>query len=227
MLGAAIAIGIAALVAVVLFVPRLIGGSGRTADAILAEPSTTRSGTPTPAPMAATAGGCWTAARVSVGCRATHRYEVMPGPIACTTKSMTEFLGGGFLVDVPIRVRVIEWPGGRCAVDLGRDVHGSARNVLHGPAPDWRTCYDSRTKTVVRCSQPHTGEYVGTGSIGPASPRQCAEATRKYINKPPGSYRDKLDVRPAGDKCLVSGRGDHLLTTTIHNLGVWPVPLTV
>lgn len=225
--GAAIAVGIAALVAVVLFVPRLVGGSGGGADAILAEPSLTASGTPTPAPMAATAGGCWTATRVGVDCRATHRYEVMQGRIACTTRAMTDYLGGRFRVDVPMRVRAVEWPGERCAVDLGRDVHGSARNVLHGPAADWRTCYDSRTKTVVRCSRPHTGEYVGTGSIGPAGQQRCAVAVRSYINKAPASYRDELDIRPAGDKCLVSARGGRLLTTTVHNLGVWPIPLAV
>ena len=219
----------------VLFVPRLISRPG----GIRAESATTQvptgavsaaaqSPSQTSSSPAVALDGCSTADRVGVDCRATHRYEALPAGSPCTMAAAMHYLGGRWLLDVPMTVRTMAWPGGRCVIDAGRDVHGSARGVMREPAADWRRCADTRRKIVVRCSQRHTSEFIGTGSTRRASPQQCATAARIYINKPPASYADKLSIAVLpGGLCLVSARGNHLLTTTIRNLGVWPVPLTV
>lgn len=214
---------IAALVAAVMIVPRILGNSQED----LGDGTTTATSSTPSAMRMAVAAGCSTADRIGVDCRGTHRYEVLPAGGDCTLRVAVTYLGGRWLVDVPMGVRVVDWAGGRCALDAGRNVHGSARDVLHEPGADWRRCADGRRKIVVRCSIPHTGEYVGTGSTGPATQKQCADAVRKYINKAPAGYLDKLEIKPLDVLCLVSARGDHLLTTTVRNLGVWPVPVTV
>lgn len=228
----AVTVVIGAVVAAVLFVPRLISRPGdHRSDAAF---DSSASFSPKP-PKASATDGCWTAAHTHVDCRATHRYEVLPAGGECTMAKAMRYLGGRWLVDVPMRVRVIGWAGGRCAIDAGRGVQGSARNVLREPAPEWRQCVDVRKRLVVRCSQPHTGEYIGSGRTGRATPQECAAAAKTYINKAPAQYAatlriDVLDLvsgAPVSQRCVVSARGGRLLTTTIRNLGVWPVPVTV
>ena len=200
-------------------------------------PQITTNGIPRSAATSTTAkaaDSCWTAARDPIDCRESHRYErVEPATDTCSRENVTSFLGGRWPVDVII-ARPTMWPGWPCMLDAGRDVRGSAKDVLLTSAGSWRKCYDGRRARTVGCSELHTGEYIGTGSLRRADPGDCAAAATAYMNQSltddigQDIEVDVLDVKtnqPIPERCLISARGNHQLTDTVRNLGVRPVPI--
>ncbi|GAB3936015.1 hypothetical protein GCM10029976_047180 [Kribbella albertanoniae] len=197
--------------------------------------STPRPSSPssTPVPSTAPEHGCWTSRRTAVDCREPHRYEEIPQSASCDHAAVIGFLGGQTGLDVTV-AKVAQSPAGRCAVDAGREVSGSARDALQGSSgAAWRRCVDRRVTKNVACSALHSGEYVATGSTRRASDAECQLAAARYLDQVPGALVEDLEVRvfavESGTKdlarCIIDARGNHLLTTSVRNLGTRPVPI--
>ncbi|GAA3574592.1 hypothetical protein GCM10022235_50260 [Kribbella ginsengisoli] len=197
-------------------------------------PGTPRLSTPTAAGTTPADGPrCWTVARVVIDCRETHRYEEIPTTAACDQAAVVGYLGGLATLDVLVAHAAVV-PGGGCSVDPGRDLSGSAKDVLRsGTAAAWRRCYDGAVHKNVACSVPHTGEYLATGSLRRASDDECQLAALAYLDQTPGNLSDDLVVRPLDVKtgtpdsarCSIDARGNHQLTGSVRSLGPRPVPL--
>ena len=176
---------------------------------------------------------CWTSSRVLVDCREAHRYEEILQSPTCNQAAVIDFLGGLTALDVSI-ARAATVRGGGCWIDAGRTVSGSARGVLQsGSASSWRRCVDRRTAKNVACSVLHSGEYLATGSPRKATDAECQLAAAKYMDQNPGNLIEDLMVQvldvssktsdPA--RCTILARGNHLLTTSVRDLGSRPVPI--
>ncbi|MFK4088453.1 hypothetical protein ACI2LF_30345 [Kribbella sp. NPDC020789] len=222
------------IVLVVSFVRWLIPDDPGTAEPPAVTVSTTSSTRPS-SPVSSTPveQGCWTAARTAVDCREPHRYEEIPQTPSCDHAAVIDFLGGQLALDVTV-AKVAQSPTGRCAVDAGRVVSGSARDALQSStSATWRRCVDRRVTKNVPCSALHSGEYVATGSTRRATDAECQLAAARYLDQVPGALVEDLEVRvfavPSGTKdtarCIIDARGNHLLTTTVRNLGTHPVPI--
>lgn len=196
--------------------------------------STSNTPRPTsPVPSTPAEQGCWTSGRTAVDCREPHRYEEIPQASSCDHAAVIGFLGGQAGLDITV-AKVAQSPAGRCSVDAGREVSGSARDALQGStSAAWRRCVDRRVTKNVPCSALHSGEYVATGSTRRASEAECQLAAARYLDQVPGALVEDLEVRvfavPSGTKdparCIIDARGNHLLTTTVRNLGPRPVPI--
>jgi len=193
-------------------------------------PASPKTGAPK---TAAAEPGCWTAARTAIDCREPHRYEEIPQAASCDQAAVIGFLGGQPGLDVTV-AKPANSPTGRCAVDAVREVSGSARDALQGSASaSWRRCVDRRVTKNVPCSALHSGEYVATGSTRRATDAECQQAAARYLDQVPGALVEDLEIRvfavPSGTKdparCIIDARGNHLLTTSVRNLGTRPVPI--
>jgi hypothetical protein len=203
----------------------------------ISTPSTSPPSSPasssTPVPPTAAELGCWTSARTAIDCREPHRYEEIPQASSCDHAAVIGFLGGQNGLDIVV-AKAAQSPTGRCSIDAGREVSGSARDALQGATGvAWRRCVDRRVTKNVPCSALHSGEYVATGSTRRASDAECQLAAARYLDQVPGALVDDLDVRvfavASGTKdparCIIEARGSHLLTTSVRNLGTRPVPI--
>jgi hypothetical protein len=202
-----------------------------TSGALLTSPPPASSSTS--ASPAAAGPGCWTSRRTAVDCRDQHRFEEIPQASSCDLTAVVDFLGGQPALDVTT-ARVAKSPSDGCAVDAGREVSGSVRDALRGEAgAGWRRCVDRRVTKNVACSALHSGEYVATGSARRATVAECQLAAAKYLDQVPGALVEDLDVRvfdiPGGTKdparCIIDARGNHILTTSVRDLGSRPVPI--
>lgn len=193
-------------------------------------PSTQPSSSPV---STATGPRCWTSTGGVVDCREVHRLEEIPQATGCDQATVIEFLGGLRSLDITV-ARAAKIPGGGCSVDAVRNVAGSARDALQGAdAAAWRRCSDRRTGKNVACSSLHSGEYLASGSPRRATAAECQVAAAKYLDQNPGNLLEDLEVRaltvatgtadPA--RCIIDARGNHLLTTSVRNLGSRPVPV--
>jgi hypothetical protein len=216
--------------------------SGRPSSSVsVPAPTGPSTGGPQPQPSTPTAAGttaaggprCWTAARAVIDCRETHRFEEIPPASTCDQAAVIGYLGGLATLDVLI-ARAAAVPGGGCSVDPGRDLRGSAKDVLRsGTAAAWRRCFDGTTHKNVPCSVPHTGEYLATGSLRRATDDECLLAAVTYLDQTPGNLSDDLAIHPLEVKsgtpdsarCTIDARGNHQLTTSVRNLGPGRVPL--
>ncbi|GAA1696799.1 hypothetical protein GCM10009745_48620 [Kribbella yunnanensis] len=194
-------------------------------------PPPASSSTPVSSPAAEP--GCWTSRRTAIDCREPHQYEEIPQAATCDYAAVIDFLGGQVGLDITV-AKVAQLSAGRCSVDAGREVSGSARDALQGPtSAGWRRCVDRRVTKNVPCSALHSGEYVGTGSLRRATDPECQLAAAKYLDQVPGALVEDLEVRvfavASGTKdparCIIDARGNHLLTTSVRNLGTRPVPI--
>ncbi|WP_405064417.1 hypothetical protein OG474_22935 [Kribbella sp. NBC_01505] len=194
------------------------------------------SSTPPPAPSStpvSSAPACWTSGGTAVDCREPHQYEEIPQAASCDLAAVIDFLGGQAGLDVVV-AKAAQSPAGRCSVDAGREVSDSARDALQGStSASWRRCVDRRVTKNVPCSDLHSGEYVATGSTRRASDSECQLAAARYLDQVPGALVEDLEVRvfavASGTKdparCIIDARGNHLLTTSVRNLGTRPVPI--
>ncbi|TDO35791.1 hypothetical protein EV643_12163 [Kribbella sp. VKM Ac-2527] len=107
-----------------------------------------------------------------------------------------DYVGGRAALDVTI-AKALKQPGGRCWLAAGRDVAGTAKDVLQGPdSANWRRCYDRRTGTNVSCGVLHSGEYLAAGNLLRATDVECQVAAATYLDQNPGNLLEDLEVRP-------------------------------
>ena len=151
----------------------------------------------------------------------------------CDQRMVIEYVGGNASLDVTI-AKAVKKPGGKCLLAADRDVTGSARDVLQGrDSANWRRCYDRRTGTNVSCGVLHSGEYLATGNLRRATDAECQVAAATYLDQNPGNLLEDLEVHPlpveSGNpdtaRCIINARGNHLLTTSVRDLGSRPVPI--
>ena len=169
-------------------------------------------------------------------CELGHRYEVVAIGEDCARDTLIRYLGGDPEVEV-LRVayeeRDIGGSGRRACIvdDPTSDLSAqSIRDVLKTPASDaWRLCQDSRLSLgEVSCAEPHTGEYVKPRSGIGAEPVDCVAAAERYMNASYKRVADELTIRTIrtaeGPDCVVAVLGNNVLTKSVRNLGVSPVP---
>ncbi|WP_375432843.1 hypothetical protein [uncultured Friedmanniella sp.] len=174
---------------------------------------------------------CLDQARRPVDCAQPHRFEVLTGP--CTTAAAVEYLGGAPGTDVPLFNPIVS--DSRCLLEAASNVEGTSRDAFLEPGADiWRRCVDDRRRSLVPCSANHSGEYAAAGPADDGNERDCPTAAADYLHQSLSEVDDQLKVTglkvlkesdPSDARCLIEIRGKQLLTKSIRNLGVGPVPL--
>ena len=172
---------------------------------------------------------CRTAADQPVDCREPHRYQTLPGN--CTLATMIDFMGGDVGREVPFAV-VREATGGGCIIDTRDEVEGTAADAFAQPTDDrWRRCVLG--DDLVRCDQPHEGEYVATGQAGKADLRECTSAADEYMGRGFDQVSellkvvviDEVEAEPESARCVIMVRGAQLMTSSVRALGQNRVPI--
>ena len=173
---------------------------------------------------------CLSSADQPVDCREPHRYQTLPGQ--CTLASLIDFMGGDVGREVPFPV-VRKTSGGGCVIDARADLEGSAANAFAQPTDDqWRRCVLG--DDLVRCDQPHEGEYVAAGKAGKADLSECTSAADDYMERDFDQVSDLLKVVVIGEveadpesaRCVIMVRSAaQLMTSSVRALGQNRVPI--
>jgi hypothetical protein len=100
----------------------------------------------------------------------------------------------------------------------------SNENVLLGRDGDiWRRCLDQR-RIEVSCSDLHVAEVIFVQEEG-NEPLNCKERADEYLGRPVEQEAENLRWVTQGTSCVIEVRGDHVLTSSIRNLGRGALPL--
>jgi hypothetical protein len=180
------------------------------------------------------AGTCLSSALQVVPCERQHAHEVV-NIGDCDEAALVEYLGGEPGLDVVfLSTSTLDIPGAAAAVCVVSDQEGlasvtSVQDVLmteRGSAFRW--CLDQR-QTDVPCSEPHVAEIVGAADADLEAEPDCKAAAETYMStvyeRVAQDLRVFADRRTDGIRCVVAARGRNLLTRSLRDLDVAPVPL--
>jgi hypothetical protein len=186
-------------------------------------------------------GDCLSESRQSVPCTAIHRFEVIATNAPdCNASAAISYLGGNRDLDV-LRAHYSLDASATCLVSNAddSDLVVSIKGILavsSGSAGDrFRLCRDDRTAaTDVGCNVPHTGEYVGAPAGTVPNQAGCESAAKAYLNLSINVVSDQLAVNALSTsnpddgrpRCVITVRGNQVLTASIRNLRTNALPLT-
>jgi hypothetical protein len=189
--------------------------------------------TPTPA----SAGECLDTGGTVVSCDRNHKYEVISNGGSCNLNALVTYLGGVPGLDTlatSIRAEQLNVTGNRlCVLALPASAPVfSVRHILDISQGDaWRRCLDNRFENrEVSCAESHTDEFVFSGVLAAGERLDCAARAANYLGADFSIYAQDLDLRSASQgsasQCLVSVRGNNLLTASVRRIGTNALPIT-
>lgn len=213
--------------------------SGAIASAIATSASVTSASASatTSAVSAWPVGGCLTAAHSPVSCDAPHVYEVIASKRSCRADDLISYLGGAAEMDIltpGIKLTDFSLAGwSYCLVTPPASLSsGTSRRILDGHRGDvWRRCLDSRFgNREVPCAEPHTAEFVFSGTLKATEHLDCAKRGSSYLGADLSLYTDDLEVETAtqetASECLLAVRGANTLTSSLRRIGTNALPLS-
>jgi hypothetical protein len=162
-------------------------------------------------------------------CDAPHAFEVVSRGESCPEDEVLAYLGGSPGQDV-LRPDLTFQPGApgteaACILQLPAGAEGmTAKDVLLGDQDDlWRRCLDELARDVP-CAESHRAEWVSDG-VEPGEAVDCTGRADVYLKTPFAQLSDDLELLQQGDGCLLSVRGDNLLTASLRRLGSAALPM--
>ena len=186
-------------------------------------------------------GACLSGSGIAVPCDAVHRFEVASeAGSPCMNSALISYLGGDPALDVILvnaETHVVSPNASACVLSSvdNHDRTGSVKDVLTTPDGDqWRRCIDDRLQRKdVPCSVPHTGEYVGFSAGSAPNVAACEIAAEKYMATTMPQVSGQLDISALRTvnvnddlpRCLISVRGDNVLTSSLRRIGANALPL--
>jgi hypothetical protein len=147
----------------------------------------------------------------------------------CSVSSLLRYLGGKADEDVllsNLEIASTDAHGARlCTVSspIGSLV-GNNKDVLLSTAGDaWRRCLDELIREVA-CVNEHKSEVIYDGSSG-ADAVDCSRRADKYLGTPFAHRARDLELLQADRTCVISARGNNILTDSLRRLGTSALPL--
>ncbi|NYJ05811.1 serine/threonine-protein kinase [Petropleomorpha daqingensis] len=207
------------------------GGNGGNAAATgTTSQETATGGNASGGSTALAVGTCVTEAKAATACDGPHAAEVYSDG-ECTMAALVGYLGGTPGEDPltpQLTLDTADVPGGAvCTVGAPQPSQASSQGVLATSAGAvWRRCTDDRG-TDVLCTKPHKTEvvYDGTEAADPTAAVDCEGRASTFLGKPFEQVQDKLTLQPDGSRCLLSARGDNVLTDSLHGLKSSALPI--
>ena len=236
-LAAAAAVVVAAIVVAVVLSNGNGSGTGDGGGGNQAATDTTSAGAPagSTAPdnggsAALAVGDCVDGNGAKAPCDAAHAAEVYSDG-ECTTAALVGYLGGT-PGDDPLTslltLGTADVPGGAvCTVTAPAQTQASSQGVLAASAGAvWRRCTDVRGVDVL-CTKPHTTEVVFDRSeaADQSAPLNCQARASAFIGKPYDQVSNDLDSKDDSTRCLLTVRGDNVLTDSLHGLKSSALPI--
>jgi serine/threonine protein kinase len=232
-IAAALVVVVAAIVLGVVLTSGNGGGNGGNAAATdpTSAGSTSAGGTSAAGGSTSLAvGACVSDGGGATACDGPHAAEVYSDG-ECTMAALVGYLGGTPGEDPLTSLLTLgtaDIPGGAvCTVAAPQPTQGASQGVLGSSAGAiWRRCRDDRG-TDVLCTKPHKTEvvYDGTEAADPTAAVDCTGRATAFIGKPFGQVQDKLTLQPDGSLCLLSVRGDNVMTDSLHGLKSSALPI--
>ena len=178
---------------------------------------------------AAPEGSCLDADNEATPCDAPHVSEVFDATGDCSVTSLLRYLGGkpdGDVLLSSLEIASTDDHGASlCTVSspIGSLV-GNNEDVLLSTAGDaWRRCLDELMREIP-CANEHKSEVIYDGISG-GEAVDCARRADEYLDTPFAHRARDLELLQNDRTCVISARGDNILTGSLRRLGTSALPL--
>lgn len=162
----------------------------------------------------------------AVACDTAHAAEVIADGGDCSEATAVEYAGGAVGTDLfsgVVQTRAVD---DSCILSLdGSPAEASIRDAFpSGRADGLRECWNGRARSLVPCSEDHTGEIVARVPAASTDSLDCEVAAGEYLEQDIAERFAQLTVEEisseAARRCVVSPRSDGVwLRTPLRGLG--------
>ena len=179
---------------------------------------------------------CVTSGGQKVSCSTIHQFQIVSlDPADCSPDALVRYLGGNPRLEVLLKgprhfslpdsitpACVLEAPG-------AEPLSAPQENVLQrGEGSQWRRCYNAGVDTDVACSDPHTAEYVRSGTPDASGVAACTAAAAEYMQTSLRRVEGELSVETIGEPpsqmCRIKVTSRNMLVGSLRNLRTGPIP---